>query len=156
VPFGEELERDASLRLLLSREAHSLRGEESPRLRSSLERFVGPALRRQFQDRGVVRVEPQLRREPALEAMGRELQLEDEDRAQDREVIQADPVRRVLGVKRSLLLREELAHGVFTVDRTPDFRRFDPVLHGSRARVRPGHRVDLHAEALRGPHLRWQ
>ena len=107
--LGEELERLPGLRLLLAGEVDARARQERPRLRGDLERLGGRALGRELEDARVVRVEPHLGDELAAEALRRELELEHEDRAQDREVVELDALRRVLGVERPLLLREQLA-----------------------------------------------
>ena len=105
----EVLERRPRLRLLLVSRVDALRGEERAGLGGDLERLARLALRRELEDPRAVRIEPHLGDQPAVVALGRVLQLEDEERAEDREVVERDPVGRVLGEERPLLLREELA-----------------------------------------------
>ena len=89
-------------------QAHALVREEEPRLGGNLEGVRCGALRRQLENSRPVGVEPDLRDHAALQLRRLEVQLEDEDRSKDREVVEPESVRTVRSEERALLLREEL------------------------------------------------
>src|SRR5262249_34961186 len=104
----EELERLARLRLLLARDLHLLRRKVRAALGGPLERLPRRATGGELEHARTVGVEPHLRDDLALEVLGRERALEDEDRSERRQVVERGAVRHVCRVVRALLLREEL------------------------------------------------
>jgi hypothetical protein len=71
------------------------------------------------------------------------LELEDEDRPEDREVVDRGPRRRVLGVERTLLFGEQLAQRLLASDRCLDAALLDDALERRRADVPARDGVDL-------------
>ena len=85
-------------------EVDAVPAEEGPRLGRGAEGLCRVALRRQLEDAGAVGEQPELRDEPPPESLGRELELEDEDRPEHGEILEADPVGRVPLEELALLL----------------------------------------------------
>ena len=106
------------------------------------------ALRRELQDPRSVRIEPDLRDEPAVEALEGELELQDEDRPEDREVVELNAVGRVCAKSDRCSFENSLRS-----DRSPaTTSRTGPSwapLHRAGADESAGHRVDLDAEVRR-------
>ena len=142
----EELERGLRLRLLLPGEVDAFRREKRARLRSDLERVRGDALRRQLEDPRAVRIEPHLGHVPPAELRGREVQLQDEDRAEYGKPVQLEPGRSAIREEGALLLREELPSRMLSRHRFPDGSGADLPLQGGGADVAPRHRVDFDHE----------
>jgi hypothetical protein len=93
------------------------------RLGGDLERLRRRALRRELEDPRPVGVEPQLDDHLAREALRHALDLEDEDRPEEREVLEPDAVGRVLGEEGPLApSRRACAAG-----RRPERRRWTDV-----------------------------
>src|SRR5215211_8793999 len=123
--------------------------QERSRLGADLERLGWPALGGQLEDHGVVRIEPELADDLSVVSLGRELQLEHEDRAEYGEVVQAESVRRMGRVQGALFLREELPNRSSRRHDVPDGPRSQHALHRARADVAARHGVDLDAEVAR-------
>jgi hypothetical protein len=73
LPFqrgAEELERSPCLGLLLAGQTHAALGEVRPGFRRGEEGIGRRALRRELEDAGFVRVQPQLGDQSAAEALG--------------------------------------------------------------------------------------
>ena len=130
------------------------RGEVCPRLRGDLEHLGGRALGRELEDARAVRVEPHLGHERRSVALGRELQLEHEDRAEDRQVVEARAVRRVLleeapaGPSRTACAAASRPRRVRATSACPSLPFID-----AGADVTARHRVDLDTEVRRAPEL---
>ena len=151
--FREVLERFLRLGLLLTGEVDALLRQERSRFGGDLERLRGRAFRRQLEDHGVVGVEPKLGDEFAGVALRRELQLEHRDRAENREIVQLEPLGCVRRVQRPLLLGVELADRPLPQHRIPDIGCLQRALHRSRANEPARHCVDLDAEVRRAAQL---
>src|SRR5262249_38336317 len=104
-----ELERRLRLRVRIRVENESPALEVRARLGGDLERLVREGLRPELEDPRAVGDEPELGDELAAVVRRDEGLLEYEGRAEQVEAVQLDPLRRVGGEERTLLLREELA-----------------------------------------------
>src|SRR5436190_10339148 len=105
----EELQGLARLRRLGAGRVDVALGEEGAALGGDLEGLCRAALRRELEDARPVGIEPQLDHHLAREPGRRGLELEHEDGPQEREVLERDPLGRVLGEEGALLLGEQLA-----------------------------------------------
>src|SRR5258706_12814392 len=99
----------ARLGLLLAGESDAMPHKRSTRRDGQVKCFVGHAFHRKLQDARPIRVEPQLRRRLSADGF---VELEfgfcEIDRSERRKGIEVQPLRRILRVKRTLLMREEL------------------------------------------------
>src|SRR5215207_2579892 len=100
----EELERPARLRRLLAREVDAVPAEEGSRLRRGAEGVGRLALGRELEDARAIGIQPELRDEPPTEGLRSELELEDQDRPEQGQVVEADPFGRVPVEEVALLL----------------------------------------------------
>src|SRR3954471_13084297 len=106
---GVELEGPLGLGLLRPREVDPGLLQERPRRDGDLEGLDGWTGRRQLEQPGAVRVEPHLGDQLPSVALRHELQLQQEDRAEHREVVHRQAVGGVRPVEGSLLLRVQAA-----------------------------------------------
>ncbi len=145
--LGEEVQGGAGLGLLLAAEVDPHVREVAPRLEGDRQRVPWGALGRQLEDAGTVGVEPELGDDPAAEGLRRHLQLEERDGAERDEVLEADPIRRVLLEQGPLLLVEQLLQGALPEQRPPD--RVGALRHALQragADEAARHGIDLDAE----------
>src|ERR671914_785658 len=139
----EVVERRRRLGLLLAREVDAASGQERAGLGCDLEHLPRRAFGRQLEDPRPVRIQPQLGDRLAAELLGREVELEHEDRAEQGEVVELEPGRRMRRVEGALLLREQLAGRPLAGDGAPHVVLAEARLHRRRADVAAGHGVEL-------------
>src|SRR5262245_19674305 len=100
--LGEELERGAGLRLLLTAQVDAAVGEEPACLERDVERLGRRALRRELQDPRVIGVQPELADELAVVALRDQVDLEHRDRAENREIVELDALGGMFVEERAL------------------------------------------------------
>src|SRR5215207_10125286 len=93
--LGKELQGRTGLGLLWSAQVDAMSSQICLALGGCVEGISRSALGGQLENPRSVRVEPELGYEPTLEVGGRELQLEDIDRAENGEIVQLDTAWRV-------------------------------------------------------------
>src|SRR5689334_10665609 len=103
--MSEILKRFARLGLLLAAQRDATVAESGPRVGRALKRFLRRAFHRELEDAGTIGIEPEfgLRRSFNVIAQG-EFRFGDVDGTEWRQHVEVEPVGRMLGIKRTLLL----------------------------------------------------
>src|SRR4051812_37351599 len=126
---AEELQRLASLGLLLAAELQPPRREHATGLGRHLEGLRRRAFGRELEDARSVRVQPHLRDEPAVEPFDHALELEHEDGTERGQLVECDAFGCVARVEPALLFGEELLDRLLPADRLAHVVRAEHRLH---------------------------
>ena len=152
---GEEVQCGCRLGRLLTGQIHAMRSQVFPGLGSNLDGISGSALGRQLEDPRAVGIQPQFDRELSLEIARRELELEHVQRAENREIVDLEAGRRMVGKELELSGREELADWSLPERGRPHVVLGELALERRRADESTRHDVDFDTELGQGAKLCW-